>query len=214
MSLLKRVLSKLSRRHSSEFSDELESNIHFMQDPLGDPLHLQRAEQALEFLLDHAEEAYPRLLELIKSNRASNPIALIEAFPRFGRPESIPVLEEILARGQGTATGAASLSLARHPQDSARQALIRALTFPKAESVVAAADGLMSRGDRTACAELVKHLNRVDSTVRYHVIQAASRLGCLSSEALTRISNDDPDSDIRQMASRAMDMRPREENDV
>ena len=176
MTLLKRMLSKLSRRHSSEFSDELESNIHFMQDPLGDPLHLQRAEQALEFLLDHADEAYPRLLELIKSNRASNPIALIEAFSRFGRPESIPVLEEIVARGQGTAIGAASLSLARHPQDSARQALIRALTFPKAESVVAAADGLMSAGrsNRLCRTDEAPQPSRLNSPIPCHSGRLAS----------------------------------------
>lgn len=204
LNLLKKVLSKVSRRHSSEFMNELESNIHFLQDPFGDPTHLIRAEQALQFLLDHADEAYPRLLELIESNRASNPIALIEALPRFGRPESIPILEEILAQGQGTSSSAAAVALARHPQVGAREALLRGLTFPKAESVVAAADGLLSRGDRTVCKELLKHLNPADSTVRYHSIQAAWRLGCLSPEELTRMANDDPDNDIREMASRAM----------
>jgi HEAT repeat protein len=207
---LKKTLSKLSRRHSSEFLDELESNIHFMQDPFGDAPHLSRAEQALEFLLEHADESYPRLLELLKFDRASNPIALIEALPRFARPDSIPVLEEILAQGQGISCEAAAEALARHQHDGARDALVRALTFPKAESVVAAADGLMSRGDPTVCAELVKHLNHGDATVRYHVIKAAWHLGCLSKDALTQVANDDPDSDIRELASRAMNTSPSE----
>lgn len=90
---LRRAFSMLANQHTPEFKNELESHIHFVQSPYGDSLHSIRAEQALQFLLEHANEAYPRLLELISSNRASNPLALIEALPRFGRAESIPVLE-------------------------------------------------------------------------------------------------------------------------
>ena len=207
--LLRKVFSMFSRRQSSESMNEIESNIHFLQDPFGDPAHSARAGQALEFLLEHADEAHPRLLELLKSNRASNPPALIEALPRFGRAESIPVLEEILDYGQGSMTGVASLALARHPHDGAREALVRALASAKAESVAAAADGLMSRGDSSVCPELVKHLDQGDSIARYHVIQAAMHLGCLSPDALTRLANDDPDTNVRKLASRAMNMNPR-----
>ena len=202
ISRLKKALSTFSRRYSSEFMNELESNIHFVQDPFGDPAHSIRAEQSLEFLLEHADESYPRILALIKSNRASNPIALIEALPRFGRPDSIPVLELILTQGQGIAIEAASLALARHPHNAAREALIRGLTSPNVKSVVAAADGIMSRGDPTVCNDLAKHLGYGDPIVRYHIIQAAYHLGCLSPEALMIIANDDSDKDIRALVSK------------
>lgn len=207
ISKLKKTLSKLLRPDSPEFLEELESNIHFLQDPSGDPPNSQRAKQALEFLLEHADEAHPRLVALIKSQQATNPPSIIDALPRFGRVESIPVLEETLTQAKQTLSEVAALALARHPHPDAREALLRGLSSSRMESIRAAADGLMLRGDRSVCEELSRHLDHADSTVRYHVIQAAAHLGCLSLEALTKIGNEDADKDIRGLASSALTKR-------
>jgi HEAT repeat protein len=183
--------------------DELESQIRLLQHPSGHPFHEREAARALAFLLDRADEAYPRLLRLLKSNRADNPAALLDVLPSFGRAESVPVLGEVLARGTETLSGAAASALARHPQEAAFETLVRALALPEPASVVAAADALLLRGDARACAALARHLRASDANVRYHVVQAAAGLGCLGAEELRTLAAEDPDADVRALAGRA-----------
>ena len=182
--------------------DELESQIHLLQHPSGDPVHVQGAERALAYLLEHADAAHPRLVRLLEKRRAHNPAALLDALPRFGRAEGVPVLEEFLEQGTETLCGVAAAALARHPAEAAFDALVRALALPRPASVSAAADGLFTRGDARACAALARHLRADDAVVRYHVVQAAAGLGCLAPEELRRIAALDPDADIRGLAGR------------
>jgi hypothetical protein len=60
----------------------------------------------------------------------------------------------------------------------------------------------MVRRDTRACSDLCKHLQHNDAVVRYHIIQAAGNLGCLSQEVLSDIARDDLDADIQRLAVR------------
>jgi HEAT repeat protein len=183
--------------------DELESQIHLLQHPSGDAFHAREADRALDYLLEHADEAYPRLLRLLKTHRASNPAAIVDALPRFGRAESVPVLSDILARGTETLRAAAASALARQPEEAAFQALVRALALPEPAAAIAAADALLDRRDTRAGGALAPRLRASDANVRYHAVQAAAGLGCLEAGELRALATGDPDADIRALASRA-----------
>lgn len=185
-------------------AEELERQIHFLQDPFGDEAHQREQERAVQYLLSHADQAHPRLLELLQSQQAANPFAIIEVLPRFGRPESVPVLAQILERGPQNASQAAAEALARHPLDSAQTMLLAALSLPAPEAVIAAADGLLSRGDLAACPALLQSSSHPDPLVRYHVIQAAGSLDCLAEDQLAAIARDDPDEDVKELANRLL----------
>jgi len=184
---------------------ELEHYILMLQTSLGNELDLQEQEQSAQYLLNHPDQAHPYLLRLLQSGHASNPFAVIDVLPRFGRPESIPVLENLLLQGSENVRRAAGEALARHPLDLAEQSLIQGLTAPHPESVIAAADGLMSRGNSSACLALVMTLDtspkRDNLVVRYHLIQAAASLGCFSRKELAAIANTDPNQEVRDLAS-------------
>ena len=206
MSAISKAFKKLGlgirkKGSSARLKDEMEMHLHFLQDPLADEPHVLGAAQALQFLLEHQDQAYPVLLRLLKNHRASNPIAIIEALPKFGRPESIPVLEQILRQGGELLCRAAAAALAQHPMDSAYKALVRGLRLVSAESVIASSDGLMARRNPAACPELLERISDANDNVRFHVIQAAASLGCLSREKLTFITKNDPDVEIRNLAS-------------
>jgi HEAT repeat protein len=83
-------------------------------------------------------------------------------------------------------------------------ALIRGLTQANPNSIVAAADGLMTCNDATACSALVAAITHDDPTVRYHIIQAAATLNCLDERQLTAIAHNDPDRDVRDLAMRLL----------
>lgn len=181
---------------------ELESHLRFLMDPFGDEPHRRQREQSVAYLLAHAAEAYPRLLAALRANPAAlNAASIIEVLPLFGRPESVPMLEDVLARASDPTAAAAGDALGRHPGDEARAALLRALTSPRPEAVSAAADGLMVRGDRSACPALAAVLGHADPVVRYHAVRAAAALGCLTPERLEALEREDPDPDVRSLAA-------------
>lgn len=188
-----------SRKYSWGFIKELNENIFFLQDPFGDEPHRARHDEALKFLLQHAEHAHPRLLYFLKSHKALNPHAIIEALPYFGRPESIPLLKDILYMWHENLVDTAADALAQHPDNRAFVVLLDALSLPRDESVIAAADGLLTRGNSDACPELLKHLHHENPEVRFHVIQAAVELDCLDKEELKKIAENDPDDDIKNL---------------
>ena len=202
MTSLRGFLNRLfpKRRRDAPLED-LEENIERLQDPFDGPAHEASAKQAARYLLAHADAAHPLLLELLLTYRASNPIAVIDLLPRFGRQESVPVLKKILAEGLEHVSGEVAAALARHPSEKAFKALESGLSLPAPESIKAAADGLMSRGDAAACPALRKLLGHENPEVRYHVIQAAGRLGCLDSATLRSIAQSDQDSDIVELTT-------------
>jgi HEAT repeat protein len=196
---------------SAATDSELKEAILLLQEPFGGGAHEREHLRTVQYLLDNAARAHPYLVELLHSGKAANPYAVIELLPKFGLPESMPVLEGIMERGPENLAQAAAQALAAHPLTEALEALLRGLKLSKEESVIAAVKGLMLRGDTSACAKLEKLLTTQSASLRYHAIQAAGALGCLKRDALLAISRNDVDEDIRELANGLIDEAPAEE---
>jgi HEAT repeat protein len=178
---------------------ELATRIMLLDEPFGSEPHVRERERAAQWLLDHGDRAHRALLDALAAGRASP--GVIELLARFGRAESIEPLNRML-NAAGPAAWHAAQALARHPQPEAAEALRRALRDPAPEVSIAAADALGARGDPGECVALQAELRAEDPTVRYHVVQAAARLGCVSAEWLAQLARADPDADIQALAGR------------
>ena len=179
---------------------ELETQVMLLQSPFGDGPHLREREAAARWLLEHADRAYPRLLAMA---RAGTGPAVVELLPAFDRVDSVAVLEELLG-GPERVAWVAGRALARQRGPEALAALRRGAQLSDPEAAVAAVDGLATRGDRAGCPELAKAAEREDARVRYHAVQAAATLGCLSPAALAALAHDDPDAEVRALAARLL----------
>jgi HEAT repeat protein len=182
---------------------ELDRHLGFLLSPFGDAPSCRQREQSLQYLLAHAEQAHPRLLDLLEGNPAAlQAPAILEALPRFGRAESVPMLERLLVRGEELVSRAAGRALGLHPAPEALAALLRGLRSPLPETVIAAADGLLVRRDRAAGEPLLGLMGHPDPVVRYHVLQAAGGLGGLSPAELDRLQVRETDADVRGLLAR------------
>jgi len=170
-----------------------------LQSRYGDPFHVREREAAAQTLLECSTDSYPRVIQLLSSGQAQNPAALLELLPRFAREDSVAVLEALMLNGGERLPRLAAIALARHAGSAARDALIKALDASSPDIVVAAADGLLERGDNEACAALISRSSIDDAQARYHILQAALHLDCIGIDALRRIMQSDPDQDVRDL---------------
>lgn len=179
---------------------ELESRLALLELPLGGDPDIREKERAAAWLLDHADDTYPELLTRAQDGRAGP--ATVELLGRFGRPDSVPVLAGLLAIDdiQGVA---AARALTTHPAPEAHDALLEALRAGGSPAVLAA-DALGARGDDRACADLAQAATDADARLRYHAVQAAGSLGCLTPERLQELEAADPDPDVRDLARRLL----------
>ena len=106
-------------------ASEIDKQVEVLLFPSGDIQFRHVREQALAYWLEHANEAHPRLLELIDVD--SPPVLLITILPQFGRVESVAVLEKVLHNSSDPLTVAAGQALGRHPLPEAGMALEHAL---------------------------------------------------------------------------------------
>lgn len=156
--------------------DEVDRRIRQLLAGSADPAYGRMRAEALDYLLAHADEAHPRLLELATP---TDPAALVLlALPRFGRPESVPALERALRHAPDPTTVIAAQALAEHAAPSARAALERALGDSRDQVVASAADGLAQRGDRSSCEALREALDHPDPDVRERVREVMKALRC------------------------------------
>lgn len=183
---------------------EVDLRIQSIETPFGDGPHQRQSEVARQWLRAHADVAYPRLLR--RAQTAGSP-AVYAALADFARSESVPVLARALAAG-GPHTDAAARALALHPQGTAGQALREALDQSDPLICMAAADGLLMRADRADCAALRARLTDPDALVRYHVLQAGARLGCLDQAVMASIARTDADTDVRNLAAKMLALPP------
>jgi HEAT repeat protein len=181
-------------------SDDLDGQLRMALNPVGGDAEGRIRERAIQYLLQHAGAAYPRLIGALESAPFGlNAPALMELLPRFKRPESIPILARILASGQESVARAAGQALGYTEGDEAEQVLTEALSSSNPETVIGAADGFFIRGEKTPCPALLKAVRHSDANVRYHVLQAALRLECLDAEEREHLLHD-ADPSIRQLA--------------
>ena len=180
--------------NKGDLQDDIELHLRFLMDPFGNEHHQRQYEISVQYLLTHADRAYPRLLQALKANpTALNSPSIIEVLPLFGRSDSVPVLEDIMQRGIEQVSGIAGQALGRHPATEARDALLRGLRSPLTEVMAAAADGLMVRGDPSVCSDLKPLARHTNAIVRYHAAQAMRRLGCLNAREIEELRQNYPD---------------------
>jgi HEAT repeat protein len=183
--------------------DDLEWHLQVLTSPFGGEPHRRERDRSLEYLIAHAEEAHPRLLAMLRANpEALDAPALIEVLPAFARPESVPVLEALLSARRERTVSAAGEALGRHPSTEARDVLLQGLSSANTPTIDAAADGLMIRGDATACERLTALVGHPNPNTRYHVIRAAGALRCLGADVLSDLERREPDPDVRDLVRR------------
>lgn len=185
--------------------DELELNLMFLKSWFGDEPNQRERHEAIEYLLDHAGEAYPRILaELEARPRALDAPALIQVLPLFRREESVDVLARILAGGDERVCRAAGEALGREQSERALPVLLAGLDSEVRETRIGAAIGLGVRRDPSACAALERRLEPAEPVERYYAVQAMAEIGCRD-EALWERLEEDPDADIRALALKRKD---------
>lgn len=180
---------------------ELETRIALLESPFGSDPHVRERERAATWLLEHADRSYPVLLERARSGMAG--VGAIELLGRFGRADSVPVLDALL-EGDELLARAAAQALAFHPDPSAFQALRDGLTSGGSRAVLCA-DAIGARGDAAACPELRTAAQDPDARLRYHALQAAVApgLACFTDAELDQIESAEADADVRDLARRA-----------
>jgi len=157
-------------------SDEIDREIAILLRPSGDAGANVMRREALDLLLERADEAHPRLLALAASDPP--PLLALMALPSFGRPESVPVLERVLHDAPDPTTAVAAAALAEHPAEGARAALEAALADARTQVVLSAIMGLTERGDAAACAALGDLADHPDQEVRERAAAARRALAC------------------------------------
>ena len=184
---------------------DIDELLRTLQSPYGSEQHVRARQNAARALLQLADKSYPRIIELLTTGAAANDLVLIELLPAFGRDDSVPLLSGILLSGRERAARIAGGALARHQSSLAEHALEAGLQSEIPEAIIASADGLLDRGDAQACRALISRASIDDATVRYHVLLAATRLGCLNAPALQRMLDSELDADIRELLQAAID---------
>ena len=157
---------------------EVDSHLHELLRPSGDPQSRASRDEALGWLIAHADESFPIILA--RARQPSPPVVLIAALPHFGRPESVPVLAHLLSDADDPTTVVAAEALATHPGPEALTALEKALSSPRDQVVASAASALAVRNDPAACASLYNALSHPNNEVRDRIQSALQKLGCES----------------------------------
>lgn len=157
-------------------TEDLDRQLRLLLYPSGDAGAQRARGEALQALLEQADEAHPRLLALAQAEPPS--LQAMLALPRFGRPESVPVLEHVLLTADGPTTAVAAGALADHPAPAALVALESALGSDRPQVVLSAVMGLGERADAHACGPLAAALEHSDSEIRERIAHVRDRLGC------------------------------------
>jgi HEAT repeat protein len=187
--------------------DELELNLMLLKNWFGDEPDERERREAIDYLVEHADEAYPRIVAEIEARPfALDAPALIQVLPRFGREDSIDLLERILASGDDRVCRAAGEALGRHPASRAGDVLVRALDSEDRQSRIGAAIGVGTRRERSACEPLARRIMAGEPVERYYLAHAFAQIGC-ENDSVWRRLEEDAEADIRALA-----MKRREED--
>jgi HEAT repeat protein len=181
--------------------DPIELNIRKAAYPSGDPVHLKEREQAVRYLLAHADNAYAQIEQRIRDKpEAWETPRLIEVLGRFGHPASIPLLESLLLSGIADTSRAAGRALGMIDDEAAKLGLAKGLQAESIEVRIAAVEGARIDGANSWCRAIEPLLAVSDANLRYYVINAAAELGCLNAERLRLLAEGDQNPNVRRLA--------------
>ena len=185
--------------------DDIMINIHWAVNPYGDPMHLAERDRAVQYLLDHADQAFPKILELVRSKPQSlQAAALIDIMPLFQREDCVPLLRDLMFKAVPDTSRAAARALAQIASPDARMALLAALQSRDIEVLIAAVDSLRLWPISDWCTRIQPLLEQRNANLRYYALNTAIELHCLSPQAITDIARHDEDKDVRDRAREAL----------
>jgi hypothetical protein len=163
---------------------------------------------ARAWFLDHPG-TYPRLLSLLDPSSPEYTTVVMEVLPLFGRADSVPPMERLLAEGSELTSWRAGELLGTNPHPAALAALLRQVRSTNKETLYGATLGLMNRRDASACPTLLAQTAKSAGSERhYYLFQAAGRLGCIARSRLEAVARDDANADLRQLAGRILRNEP------
>jgi len=146
--------------------------------------HPHERDRALTWLLEHADESRPALVELVRAAAPSAATrAALHVLGRMGHEPDVALLADVLARGDRSLTWDAAQALALHGAPAAMTALLENLRHADIDVGGAAAVALGVRGDERARPDLEALLDHPSETVRYRAVHALKRLGARPSAA-------------------------------
>jgi hypothetical protein len=140
--------------------------------------HVAEGETAAAWLIAHAADAEPRLRRLIAEGAPTYPRRSYPTLARMGRPESVPVLAEIMNKGPDGPAFYAAQALGMHPHADAHAALLSAVRGPDRRACTHALDALPAQAAPWACADVIGRVGDPDPEIRRHAELARGRLGC------------------------------------
>lgn len=180
--------------------EEVELNIRLAVNPSGDLASLRQREQAALFLLNHADIAYPRLINLVQQRPSSWAAArLVELIGFFKREDSVPLLKHILLQGIPETSRTAGRAIGTIKNTTAYQALKEGLALQTVEVRISALEGIRLSRDKSWCFDIEPSLIDQNANLRYYAVNTAAELGCLDRERLESIAEYDTDDNVRQL---------------
>lgn len=192
----------------TNLQDEIEMNIRMAVNPSGDLASLRERERAAQFLIAHVDDAYPRLVGLVREKpRAWEAPRLIELIGRFERDECVPLLKNLLLQAIPDTSRAAGLALGAIGSASACRALTEGLNADDTEVRISAIEGGRVCGGEMWCSTIEPALTDRDANLRYYAVNAAAELGCLDVEHLKNLAKHDEDCYVRRLAVEWLEKR-------
>lgn len=152
--------------------------------------HSHERDKARAWFVAHPDRGRPALYEIIRSGKPGLVKEAVSLLGQIGDERDVSLLTNFLTRKESELKWEAAQALAKHPSNSALQALLEALTQSDAEIAGAAAVALGVRSDEVARKPLEKLLSNYDESVRYRAVFALQKLGAGASADVLRQHRD------------------------
>lgn len=136
-------------------------------------------DEAVSWLLAHPNEAAPVVERAVRDGTAPDPRLYLSLLGHYARAEDVAAIEAALRRGVPGESFYAAAALASNGTDAARQAMLRGLEHENPMIRGAIADALVDPESRWACDGLSLRFEDPDPDVRFRVLRAAFRAGCI-----------------------------------
>ena len=171
--------------------------------------HAHERDKARDWFVSHPAMGRPALYEII---RAGKPVRLVKEavslLGKIGDEQDVSLLNGFLKK-QTEVTWEAAQALAKHPSNTALNALLDALEHSDTQVVGAAAVALGVRGDESARKPLEKLLTNQDESVRYRAVFALQKLGAgPSADVLRRHRDQEKSEAVRELIDKALNESP------
>lgn len=136
-------------------------------------------DESISWLLARPDEVAPVVAQAVRNGTAPSPSLYLSLLGYYGRPQDVPAMEAALQRAIPGESFYAAAALASHRTHEAREVLLRGLTHQSPTVRGNVADMLIDSEMRWACAGLSLRFDDPDPDVRFRVLRAAFRVGCI-----------------------------------